>query len=229
MLVTTLTKRMAEDLTEYLDEHGVRVRYLHSDIDTVERMEIVRDLRLGKFDVLVGINLLREGLDMPEVSLVAILDADKEGFLRAERSLIQTIGRAARNLNGRAILYADQMTGSMKKAIDETNAASRQAESPSTGSTASRPKTVEKGRRGCDGGRPSRPGRRPGPWSAGCQGADGVRNVHRREVDADPKAFGKLLDELEAKMYDHAKNLEFEEAAAVRDELRDLRATYLVN
>ena len=121
VLVTTLTKRMAEDLTEYLDEHGVRVRYLHSDIDTVERMEIVRDLRLGKFDVLVGINLLREGLDMPEVSLVAILDADKEGFLRAERSLIQTIGRAARNLHGRAILYADQMTGSMRRAIDETN------------------------------------------------------------------------------------------------------------
>ena len=121
VLVTTLTKRMAEDLTDYLDEHGVRVRYLHSDIDTVERMEIVRDLRLGKFDVLVGINLLREGLDMPEVSLVAILDADKEGFLRAERSLIQTIGRAARNLHGRAILYADDMTGSMQAAIDETN------------------------------------------------------------------------------------------------------------
>ena len=121
VLVTTLTKRMAEDLTEYLDEHGVRVRYLHSDIDTVERMEIVRDLRLGEFDVLVGINLLREGLDMPEVSLVAILDADKEGFLRAERSLIQTIGRAARNLHGRAILYADEVTGSMRRAIDETN------------------------------------------------------------------------------------------------------------
>ena len=120
VLVTTLTKRMAEDLTEYLDEHGVRVRYLHSDIDTVERMEIIRDLRLSKFDVLVGINLLREGLDMPEVSLVAILDADKEGFLRSERSLIQTIGRAARNLHGRAILYGDQMTGSMQRAIDET-------------------------------------------------------------------------------------------------------------
>ena len=120
VLVTTLTKRMAEDLTDYLDEHGVRVRYLHSDIDTVERMEIIRDLRLGEFDVLVGINLLREGLDMPEVSLVAILDADKEGFLRSEGSLIQTIGRAARNINGRAILYADQVTKSMQKAIDET-------------------------------------------------------------------------------------------------------------
>jgi excinuclease ABC subunit B len=121
VLVTTLTKRMAEDLTEYLSEHGVRVRYLHSDIDTVERVEIIRDLRLGEFDALVGINLLREGLDMPEVSLVAILDADKEGFLRSERSLIQTIGRAARHLKGKAILYADKITGSMQRAIDETD------------------------------------------------------------------------------------------------------------
>ena len=123
MLVTTLTKRMSEDLTEYLDENGVRVRYLHSDIETVERVEIIRDLRLGVFDVLVGINLLREGLDMPEVSLVAILDADKEGFLRSERSLIQTMGRAARNLNGRAILYADKITGSMERAITSPRAA----------------------------------------------------------------------------------------------------------
>src|SRR5699024_3555892 len=120
VLVTTLTKRMAEDLTQYFHESGVRVRYLHSDIDTVERSEIIRDLRLGEFDVLVGINLLREGLDIPEVSLVAILDADKEGFLRAERSLIQTIGRTARNADGRAILYADKITGSMRRAIDET-------------------------------------------------------------------------------------------------------------
>ena len=127
VLITTLTKRMAEDLTEYLHEHGVRVRYLHSDIETVERMEIIRDLRLGKFDVLVGINLLREGLDMPEVSLVAILDADKEGFLRSEGSLIQTIGRAARNLNGRAILYADRITGSMQRAIAETDRRREQA------------------------------------------------------------------------------------------------------
>src|SRR5690606_3861849 len=120
VLITTLTKRMAEDLTDYLHEHGVRVRYLHSDIETVERVEIIRDLRLGEFDVLVGINLLREGLDMPEVALVAILDADKEGFLRSEQSLIQTIGRGARNLNGRAILYADRVTGSMQRAMDET-------------------------------------------------------------------------------------------------------------
>lgn len=121
VLVTTLTKRMSEDLTDYLREHNVRVRYLHSDIDTVERVEILRDLRLGEFDALIGINLLREGLDIPEVSLVAILDADKEGFLRSERSLIQTIGRAARNLNGKAILYADEITGSMKRALDETS------------------------------------------------------------------------------------------------------------
>ncbi len=125
MLATTLTKRMAEDLADYLDEHGVKCRYLHSDIDTVERMEIIRDLRLGKFDVLIGINLLREGLDMPEVSLVAILDADKEGFLRSERSLIQTIGRAARNINGRAILYAAKITKSMKKPLMKLNVAEK--------------------------------------------------------------------------------------------------------
>ena len=138
MLITTLTKRMAEDLTEYLDEHGVRVRYLHSDIETVERVEIIRDLRLGKFDVLVGINLLREGLDMPEVSLVAILDADKEGFLRSEGSLIQTIGRAARNVNGRAILYADRITGSIERATGRDAAPARQAARVQRACTASR-------------------------------------------------------------------------------------------
>ena len=227
VLVTTLTKRMAEDLTEYLDEHGVRVRYLHSDIDTVERMEIVRDLRLGKFDVLVGINLLREGLDMPEVSLVAILDADKEGFLRAERSLIQTIGRAARNLNGRAILYADDMTGSMKKAIDETNRR-RDKQIAFNRKHGITPKTVEKavadvmeGARTAPGAARGR-GRRDAKDRAGPQRAP-------RVVDTDPKALGQVIDQLESKMYEHAKNLEFEEAAAVRDELRDLRATYLVN
>ena len=227
VLVTTLTKRMAEDLTEYLDEHGVRVRYLHSDIDTVERMEIVRDLRLGKFDVLVGINLLREGLDMPEVSLVAILDADKEGFLRAERSLIQTIGRAARNLNGRAILYADEMTGSMKKAIDETNRR-RDKQIAFNKEHGITPKTVEKAVADVMEGARTAPGAARGRGRRDTKDRAGPQKA-TRVVDTDPKAVGKLLDELEAKMYDHAKNLEFEEAAAVRDELRDLRATYLVN
>jgi len=227
VLVTTLTKRMAEDLTEYLDEHGVRVRYLHSDIDTVERMEIVRDLRLGKFDVLVGINLLREGLDMPEVSLVAILDADKEGFLRAERSLIQTIGRAARNLNGRAILYADQMTGSMKRAIDETNRR-RDKQIAFNKEHGITPKTVEKAVADVMEGARTAPGAARGRGRRDAKDQVGPQRAPR-VVDADPKALGKLLDELQSKMYDHAKNLEFEEAAAVRDELRDLRATYLVN
>ena len=227
VLVTTLTKRMAEDLTEYLDEHGVRVRYLHSDIDTVERMEIVRDLRLGKFDVLVGINLLREGLDMPEVSLVAILDADKEGFLRAERSLIQTIGRAARNLNGRAILYADRMTGSMKKAIDETNRR-RDKQIAFNKEHGITPKTVQKAVADVMEGARNAPGAARGRGRRDAKDRVGPQRAPR-VVDTDPKALGKLLDELESKMYDHAKNLEFEEAAAVRDELRELRATYLVN
>ena len=227
VLVTTLTKRMAEDLTEYLDEHGVRVRYLHSDIDTVERMEIVRDLRLGKFDVLVGINLLREGLDMPEVSLVAILDADKEGFLRAERSLIQTIGRAARNLHGRAILYADNVTGSMQRAIDETNRR-RDKQLAFNERHGIVPRTVSKavadvmeGARDTPGAAPAKRGRgraEPKPTAA-TQAA--------RERSGDAKALGKLLAELEEKMMAHAKNLEFEEAAALRDEVRDIRATYL--
>ena len=220
VLVTTLTKRMAEDLTDYLDEHGVRVRYLHSDIDTVERMEIVRDLRLGVFDVLVGINLLREGLDMPEVSLVAILDADKEGFLRAERSLIQTIGRAARHLHGRAILYADVMTGSMQAAIDETNRRRRRqldfnAERNITprGIVKEIPDIME--------------GARAAPGMPKTRGRKGERK-RQRALPEDPAALGKLLAKLEEEMLERARNLEFEEAAALRDEITALRDRQLM-
>ena len=222
VLVTTLTKRMAEDLTDYLDEHGVRVRYLHSDIDTVERMEIVRDLRLGKFDVLVGINLLREGLDMPEVSLVAILDADKEGFLRAERSLIQTIGRAARNLHGRAILYADDMTGSMQAAIDETNRR-RDKQLAFNKKHGIVPRSVVKAVADVMEGARAAPG---APRSRGGAGRKAAQPA-QQPFDGDPKALGKLIAGLEARMLEHAKNLEFEDAAAVRDEIRSLRETHL--
>ena len=222
VLVTTLTKRMAEDLTDYLDEHGVRVRYLHSDIDTVERMEIVRDLRLGKFDVLVGINLLREGLDMPEVSLVAILDADKEGFLRAERSLIQTIGRAARNLHGRAILYADAMTGSMQAAIDETNRR-RDKQLAFNEKHGIVPRSVVKAVADVMEGARTAPG---APRSRGGRDRKAAQPASR-PFDGDPKALGKLIADLEARMFEHAKNLEFEDAAAVRDEIRALRETHL--
>ena len=222
VLVTTLTKRMAEDLTDYLDEHGVRVRYLHSDIDTVERMEIVRDLRLGKFDVLVGINLLREGLDMPEVSLVAILDADKEGFLRAERSLIQTIGRAARNLHGRAILYADDMTGSMQAAIDETNRR-RDKQLAFNEKHGIVPRSVVKAVADVMEGARAAPG---APRSRGGAGRKAAQPA-QQPFDGDPKALGKLIADLEARMLEHAKNLEFEDAAAVRDEIRSLRETHL--
>ena len=224
VLVTTLTKRMAEDLTDYLDEHGVRVRYLHSDIDTVERMEIVRDLRLGKFDVLVGINLLREGLDMPEVSLVAILDADKEGFLRAERSLIQTIGRAARNLNGRAILYADAVTGSMDRAISETNRR-RDKQLAFNAEHGIVPRTVTKGIADVMEGARTEPG--AAKSKANKRTRNGRAAKAKAPAEGDPKALGKLIADLEASMLAHAKNLEFEQAAEVRDEIRELRETYL--
>jgi len=217
VLVTTLTKRMAEDLTDYLAEHGVRVRYLHSDIDTVERVEIIRDLRLGEFDVLVGINLLREGLDMPEVSLVAILDADKEGYLRSDRSLIQTIGRAARNVHGMALLYAEQITGSMRRAIDETERrrAKQLAYNEAHGIT---PRGIQKAV------------------------ADIMEGAHAR---MSPRQYAKVADEmaeyqsmsrdklsrtlrqLESQMYRHAQNLEFEEAARLRDRIRHIREELL--
>ena len=218
VLVTTLTKRMAEDLTEYLDEHGVRVRYLHSDIETVERMEIIRDLRLGEFDVLVGINLLREGLDMPEVSLVAILDADKEGFLRSERSLIQTIGRAARNVNGRAILYADKVTGSMERAIAETDRR-RTKQQIFNKEHDITPKTVEKGVTDVMEGARSQSG---GRGKSRRFERTAANRTHA--VPDDPKALGKLLKKLEKEMLESARNMEFEEAAALRDEIEDIRA-----
>ncbi|MFC0710664.1 excinuclease ABC subunit UvrB [Azorhizophilus paspali] len=217
VLVTTLTKRMAEDLTDYLGDHDVRVRYLHSDIDTVERVEIIRDLRSGAFDVLVGINLLREGLDMPEVSLVTILDADKEGFLRSERSLIQTIGRAARNLNGKAILYADSITGSMRRAIDETER--RRAKQIAFNETHGIvPKGVKKDIQDILEG-------------AVVPGARGRRRVARAAEESgqyaaelrSPSEIDKRIGQLEEKMYALARDLEFEAAARLRDEIQALR------
>ncbi|HEY8539106.1 MAG TPA: excinuclease ABC subunit UvrB, partial [Steroidobacteraceae bacterium] len=214
VLITTLTKRMAEDLTEYLDEHGVKVRYLHSDIDTVERTEIIRDLRLGKFHVLVGINLLREGLDMPEVGLVAILDADKEGFLRSENSLIQTIGRAARNLHGRAILYADQVTGSIRRAIDETNRRRRkQIEfNERHGIT---PRGIQKAVTDIMEGAYAETTERGG--------ARRVAEPAKEYASLTPEQALRKIKKLEQEMYKHARNLEFEEAARLRDEIQKLR------
>jgi len=220
VLVTTLTKRMAEDLTEYLLEHDVKVRYLHSDIDTVERVEIIRDLRLGVFDVLVGINLLREGLDMPEVALVAILDADKEGFLRSDTSLIQTIGRAARNVHGKAILYADQVTGSMKRAIDETNRR-REKQVAFNREHGITPKSVMK--KVSD----IMEGAYPGAPVKAKQYAK-VAQEMAEYADLTPSQMMKKVKELEKEMYRHAENLEFEEAARVRDKLKHLRGEGLV-
>ncbi len=213
VLITTLTKRMAEQLTEYLTDNGVKVRYLHSDVDTVERVEIIRDLRLGAFDVLVGINLLREGLDIPEVSLVAILDADKEGFLRAERSLIQTIGRAARNVNGKAILYADRITDSMKRAMGETERrrAKQIAFNAEHGIT---PRGIVKQVRDLIDGVYGERGER----QVLAQGRPAVQEIALSEKD-----LAREIKRLEKQMLEHARNLEFEQAARVRDQLQTLK------
>jgi excinuclease ABC subunit B len=236
-LVTTLTKRMAEDLTEYLDEHGIKVRYLHSDIETVERSEIIRDLRLGKFDVLVGINLLREGLDMPEVALVAILDADKEGFLRSENSLIQTIGRAARNLEGRAILYADSVTGSMRRAIDETERR-RNRQLAFNAANGIIPRGIRKSVADVmEGARADGVADRPIPGSGRKRGRPGATTqravaaaeagVGENVVDLRPEQIVRRIKQLEAEMHRKARNLEFEAAARLRDEIERLKRAEL--
>ena len=224
VLVTTLTKRMAEDLTEYLDEHGIRVRYLHSDIDTVERVEIIRDLRLGKFDVLVGINLLREGLDIPEVSLVAILDADKEGFLRNERSLIQTIGRAARNAQGKAILYGDRVTDSMRRAMDETERRrdKQKAHNEAHGIT---PTTITRSVTDI-----MEAAQAPGKKSNRKRGSD--RKVAESAAEYDTSSMDKhdflaAISKIEDAMFEAAQNLEFEEAARLRDQLHKMKEKQL--
>jgi len=221
VLVTTLTKRMAEDLTDFLGDNGVRVRYLHSDIDTVERVEIIRDLRRGAFDVLVGINLLREGLDMPEVSLVAILDADKEGFLRSERSLIQTMGRAARNIHGKAILYADEMTGSMRRAIDETDRRrAKQIEHNETHGIT--PQGLNKKITDIMEGAGAPGARRRGERQAQ-KAAEPTGVYHMPEAGRSPQALVKTIKQLEDEMYQAASNLEFEKAAQLRDRIAALR------
>jgi excinuclease ABC subunit B len=219
VLITTLTKRMAEDLTDYLGEHGVRVRYLHSDIDTVERMEIIRDLRLGEFDVLVGINLLREGLDMPEVSLVAILDADKEGFLRSDRALIQTIGRAARNINGKSILYADKITGSMERAIAETDRRrDKQLLYNKTHNITPRG-IIKRVTDVMDLGESAKTGRDKMRFDRVAESGQAYAQLSARQLNA-------KLKQLETRMYEHARDLEFEDAARVRDEIADIKEGY---
>jgi excinuclease ABC subunit B len=220
VLVTTLTKRMAEDLTDYLSEHDIRVRYLHSDIDTVERIEIIRDLRLGEFDVLVGINLLREGLDIPEVALVAILDADKEGFLRSERSLIQTMGRAARNVNGRVILYADRITGSMQRAMDETQRR-RQKQIDHNQQHDITPKGIKKSVKDI------LEGVIPGSGITSYIKTSRVAEEHAKYHLMTPAQIVKKITEMESVMFTHAQNMEFEEAAKIRDKVKRLQETFL--
>jgi excinuclease ABC subunit B len=218
VLITTLTKRMAEQLTDYLSDNGVKVRYLHSDVDTVERVEILRDLRLGAFDVLVGINLLREGLDIPEVSLVAILDADKEGFLRSERSLIQTIGRAARNLNGRAILYADKMTDSMKRAMGETERRRKKQVQHNLDHGITPRSIVKKVRDMIDGVYSEKAGKEAERLEQDAMQRAQIEDMSEKDIAREIKRLEKL-------MLEHARNLEFEKAARVRDQLSVLKTS----
>ena len=221
VLITTLTKRMAEDLTDFLDEHGIRVRYVHSDIDTVERVEIIRDLRRGEFDVLVGINLLREGLDMPEVSLVAIFDADKEGFLRSEQALIQTIGRAARHINGKAILYADKVTGSMQRAMDETDRRRAKQEAHNKANNLVPQGIVKAIPDVLEGAMSSARGKRKQQRAVAEQKMQYEMGGEVHSLS--PAQLAKRLKTMEDKMYEHARNLEFEEASVVRDALEALK------
>ena len=220
VLITTLTKKMSENLSEYLQEHNIKVKYLHSDIDTVERVEIIRDLRKGEFDVLVGINLLREGLDIPEVELVAIFDSDKEGFLRSDRSLIQTIGRAARNINGRCILYGDEITGSMKRAIDETNRR-RELQMDYNHHNNIQPVGVTKDiREALDEDTYIN--------NESLDKLQLVSNSKKKLTKVNINNVASIITQLEKEMYNHAKNLEFEEAAKLRDQINDLQEKYLM-
>jgi excinuclease ABC subunit B len=222
VLVTTLTKKMAEDLTDYLLEMGVRVRYLHSEVDTIQRIELVRDLRLGEFDVLVGINLLREGLDLPEVSLVAILDADKEGFLRSETSLIQMIGRAARNVDGQVIMYADNVTGSMDRAISETNRrrAVQVAYNTEHGII---PQTVRKAVNDILADLRGREATAPAPGKDRRKGRPGKGPVRDEFKELAPQDLGRLIQTLEEEMHEASADLRFEYAARLRDEIKELK------
>jgi excinuclease ABC subunit B len=228
VLVTVLTKRMAEDLTDYLAENNIRVRYLHSDIDTVERVEIIRDLRLGVFDVLVGINLLREGLDIPEVSLVAVLDADKEGFLRSERSLIQTVGRAARNLHGKAILYADRVTGSMQRAIDTTEAR-RKVQVEFNKANNITPQGIRKAVADIMEGASHAPGVSKKSYKDLAKVAEKGGDYAVKLASMSSAELEKEVARLQELMYEHARNLEFEQAAQIRDQLGKVNELFVLN